>query len=102
MFSYLHAIKEFPTWKRGLTRPCYPRYVPTKSILYFTLGDIFSDKERDWGELQSLKIALYMSHVARRTNYVVCINQFLERLIQYNKIFNKEIFQMMVFGKQFE
>ena len=43
-----------------------------------------------------------MSHVARRTNYVVCINQFLERLIQYNKSFNKESFQMMVFGKQFE
>ena len=44
-----------------------------------------------------------MSHVVRRTNYIfVCINQFLERLMKYDKIFNKESFQMMVFGKQFE
>ena len=43
-----------------------------------------------------------MSHVLRRTNYVVCINQFLERLMKYDKMFNKESFQMMVFGKQFE
>ena len=42
-----------------------------------------------------------MSHVARRTKYVVYINQFLERLMKYDKIFNKESFQMMVFGKQF-
>ena len=42
-----------------------------------------------------------MSHVVR-TNYFVCVNQFLERLMKYNKIFNKESFQMMVFGKQFE
>ena len=43
-----------------------------------------------------------MSHVVRRTNYVVCINQFLERLMKYDKIFNKESFQMMLFCKQFE
>lgn len=42
-----------------------------------------------------------MSHVARRTKYVVYINQFLERLVKYDKVFNKESFQMMIFGKQF-
>ena len=42
-----------------------------------------------------------MSHVARRTKHVVFINQFLERLMKYDKIFNKESFQMKVFGKQF-
>ena len=41
-----------------------------------------------------------MSHVAIRTKHVF-INQFLERLMKYDKIFNKESFQMMVFGKQF-
>ena len=34
-----------------------------------------------------------MSHVARRTNYVVYINQFLERPVKYDKIFNKEAFK---------
>ena len=43
-----------------------------------------------------------MSHVARRTKYVVYINQFLERLMKYDKIFNKESFQVMVFGKQLD
>ena len=43
-----------------------------------------------------------MSHVASRTKYVVYINQFLKRLMKYDKFFNKESFQMMVFGKQFE
>ena len=42
-----------------------------------------------------------MSHVVR-TNCFVCANQFLERLMKYDKIFNKESFEMMVFGKQFE
>ena len=42
-----------------------------------------------------------MSHVARRAKYVDYINQFLERLMKYDKLFNKESFQMMVFGKQF-
>ena len=42
-----------------------------------------------------------MTHVARRTKYVVYINQFLERLMKYDKIFNKESFQVMVFGKPF-
>ena len=40
-----------------------------------------------------------MSHVARRTKHVVFINQFLERLMKYDKICNKESFQMKVFGK---
>jgi len=42
-----------------------------------------------------------MSHVTRRTKYVVYINQFLGRPMKYDKIFNKESFQMMVFGKPF-
>ena len=42
-----------------------------------------------------------MTHVARRTKYVVYRNRFLERLMKYDKIFNKESFQVMVFGKPF-
>ena len=34
-----------------------------------------------------------MSHVARRTKYVVYINQFVERLMKYDKFLTKKAFK---------